>query len=354
MTQNNLIVVPEGGLPAHVVNKQAKIGNQDLVDGISTGAPPSIVLKGTRFALKSEGEERIVDATTIKLVILQGRPGLYKAWYATNYDPGQAEGKAPDCHSKDGIKPDADSTLKQAETCAGCRQNQFGSGKNEKGEVTKGKACSDNKIAAVFYDGRAWQLKIPPASLRAFGDYVRQLGNHDIDASRVITVVGFNPQMSHPVLTFQYGGFLPEAAVPKIDEFKASDEVENIINPVYVAATTDGIVGTEKPAMPAPEQPAVAAAADVADVMGTADPAPAQAAQPAAQPVQPATVAQPEVQQAPPAAEVDPLAGLTDTSPAAAQPAQTVETQAAQVDQAPGNTLDADSQSLADELGLEI
>lgn len=49
--------------------------------------------------------------------------------------PGQ-EAQSPDCWSDDGVKPAADSRLKQCESCAACAQNAFGSG-NESGRHTR-------------------------------------------------------------------------------------------------------------------------------------------------------------------------------------------------------------------------
>ena len=115
-------------------------------------------------------------------MIISASPAISKIFYEAGYQEGDAE--APDCFSTNGVSPDPASPKKQAELCASCPQNRFGSRANL---VTgaKGKACQDSKrLAVVPADdmhnetfGGPMLLRIPPASLQGMGTYNAHLQN---------------------------------------------------------------------------------------------------------------------------------------------------------------------------------
>ena len=247
----NLIPYDQITLPAHLQNRAVNI--DALVGGITQGVQfPTIGLKGTRFVVKSDGNETILPTVEIGVVLLGAKPNIIKSYYATAYDPNQTEFKAPDCSSDDGVKPKADSPLKQCESCAGCPQNQFGSGKDASGNPGKGKACSDRKLLAIYANNGIYGMSLPPASLKAFVHYVKETSKRGVDLSTAITVIGFDANFSYPVLTFGFGGFLGAEQCAKIDAFKVSPEVAEII----------GGVATGEPAKQIEEKPVQAAVPD--------------------------------------------------------------------------------------------
>jgi len=76
---------------------------------------------------------------------IPGEDGLYgfviahftnRAWFRGAYNP--KEKNAPDCKSMDCITPDANSPMKQADSCLACKWDQFGSAAQG-----KGKACRE-------------------------------------------------------------------------------------------------------------------------------------------------------------------------------------------------------------------
>lgn len=260
----DLVQIPKD-IPAYLVNAtQARAMNDDAVAGVSTGFPPSIRIQGSKFRIvDGNGEETVVKASDLKdseyldVVVLAAKRAISKAFYATAYDPNATDAKAPDCYSIDGEKPAANVTHKQAENCAICPNNAFGSGRNQAGQPTKGKACSDNKILAVFRKGTVYQLKIPPASLKNWGLYVKTLSNRGVPVGNVITYIGFSDDSQFPVLEFCHGGWIPEALLPKLAEKAASQETLDVTQPV-------GFNTAPIPPAQLPESKAAAAAAGIA------------------------------------------------------------------------------------------
>lgn len=243
---NYEIIIPTE-IPKYVISAEAaRIANEEAAAGISTGMPARIKLMGKQFCLvDGTGEETPVmpakltpgpDGNTyLRMVILRAKKALQKTWFASAYNPNE-EGKQPDCFSLDGERPDGLALAKQAETCAACPHNAFGSGKDQSGNPTKGKACSDKKILAVFVPGVGatpadciFSMALPAASLKNFGLYVKKLSASGIPLGTVLTLAGFDLTASHPVLVFQFGGFLPEAHMPKLAEMSVSLEVEEIL-----------------------------------------------------------------------------------------------------------------------------
>ena len=202
--------------------------NDDAGSGIGGGLPSTIGFKGTRFVVKENGIETVLNTLELHAIVLKGKPNLEKKWFAAKYVEGQ-EPTAPDCFSLDGIKPDPSAKLKQCESCAGCANNVFGSGTNAQGEPGKGKACADSKVIAIFANKGIYRFPIPPASLGAWKTHCNQLSAHGVPLPTAITVIGFDADASFPKATFRFGGMLNEqqvnAIIPKID----SPEVAEII-----------------------------------------------------------------------------------------------------------------------------
>jgi hypothetical protein len=275
-----LAQIPQN-IPSYAVVPIDKVRemNAAAVQGISTGFPPSIRIKGSKFRIvDGNGEENVLKASDLAeneflpIVILAARPGLHKQFYAAAYDPNQTEAFAPDCFSTDGITPDASVAKPVCGTCAGCPNNAFGSGRNQAGQPTKGKACADSKILAVAYKGLVYMFKIPPASLKNFGVYVKNLTTRGIPLGNVLTYVGFDDNADYSMFQFRVGGWVPEAALERIMALAQSQEVQDIIKPVGY---------TSAPVAPAKLEQAAAKAAEEAPPAKTeAEPAPARRGRP--------------------------------------------------------------------------
>jgi hypothetical protein len=237
------IMIPEAAdLPAHIINLElARKANEDAAAGVGTGFPPRLKMSGKQFAVvDGNGVETAIklkelvegpdENSYLKTVVLAAKKQLQKRFYLTKYDPSK-DGVAPDCFSNDGERPDATIPTPQCDTCAGCQYNAFGSGTNENGAATNGKACTDNKIVAVHLPGKgAHELKITPASLKNWGLFVKTLSSRGVLIGNIFTLVGFDPTASFPVLTFQYGGAIPAAGIEKLAALSQTPEVLEIVN----------------------------------------------------------------------------------------------------------------------------
>ncbi len=293
----NELTIPEAAnVPAYLRDPQmAKQANEDAAAGISTGAPARIKLNGKQFMLvDGNGKastippDRMVagpdGSLHLSVLILRAKKSLSKLWYASAYNPA-IDDAPPDCFSHDGERPDASVLVKQADVCASCPHNAFGSGVDQQGNATKGKACADVKILAVFVP---WfgvhQLRIPPASLKNFGLYVKQLSSSGIAIGVVKTLLGFDATASFPALLFNFGGFVSEELVPKLVELSQSSDVEDIISPRSVAPKVPAAQAAPAQTQAAPAEtvtptPMTEPVADALDIDLTVNtPAPAQAA----------------------------------------------------------------------------
>ena len=257
MSENSLMIPNKAEIPAYILNPElARQANEDAAAGIGTGYPARIKLMGTKFAMvDGNGEEKPYPPSKMiigpdenqymPVVVLRAKKALQKAWYLKKYDPNADAFQAPDCFSNDGERPDPSSSSKQCETCAACPHNAFGSGMDQNGNASKGKACSDSKILAVFVPNfGVHSFKLPPASLKNFGLYVKQLSANGIPLGTVKTLVGFDLAQTYPVLVFKFGGFLKQDHMAQLEEMALSPEVDDIVK---------GISSTPSaPALPAP------------------------------------------------------------------------------------------------------
>ena len=270
---NDLLIPDRTTIPSYILDPTlAKQANDEAAAGISTGMPPRVKLSMKQFKLvDAAGEETLFppskmiigpdENSYLPVVVLRAKKPLQKAWYATAYNPNE-DGKQPDCFSTDSERPDPTSLAMQSDLCATCPHNQFGSAVDQSGNAMKGKACADSKILAVFVPGsrkvetdpKVYQFKLPPASLKNFGMYVKQLSSAGIPLGTAQTLVGFDQTKDNPVLIFKFGGFLPEASLPKLAEMAALPETEDIIG------------GFNAPALPAPPATQRLNAPDQADV----------------------------------------------------------------------------------------
>lgn len=92
------------------------------------------------------------------------------AWWEQSFDESGG-GSPPQCYSMNGIVPDKLSENLQAEECAECPQNKYGS------DGGRGKACKNMKRIHVLFQDELFphRLTVPPSNLKAVDIYVTQL-----------------------------------------------------------------------------------------------------------------------------------------------------------------------------------
>jgi hypothetical protein len=302
---NDLMIPEAAEVPAYLINKeQAQAAYDELTHGISSGYPPQLKLSGKSFKLvDSSGNETPVKAKQmvegpdenmyLPVIILRARRDMQKAWYAKAYNPNDEVHSAPDCFSNDGVTPDPTSPAKQCGTCAACPHNQYGSGKDAAGNATKGKACRDTRINAVYVPKFGiYKLSIPPASFKNLERYAKELKVRGISPGNVKTLIGFDQQSDYAILTFAFGGWVKEGHLSMLAEMASSPEAEEIANDKIVASAQLPAPEPKKEAKAKP-QPMVE---EPADDLGLDDlgPAPAPVKQEAKAKPEPAP--EPEVE----------------------------------------------------------
>jgi hypothetical protein len=296
----NIIPFDSGSnLPAFLKKVDVADLNSDLTAHAGSGFPV-ISIKGKVFAVVRDGDREIQmnpkdpdsAATSLNVVLLKANKGTSKVFYIKGYDKDTSEGQKPDCYSNDGVEPAADSQNKQAKKCATCPHNQWGSRVSEKG-ATKGKACADAVRMAVAPAGQindAMLLRVPPASIKALGEYGQMLAKRGVGYNMVVTKVGFDVQAESPKLTFSAVGLLDDEGFAEVQEIAASDVVSNILGSSVMAAVAaeaaapaEETVEEEAPA-PKPVAKPKPAAKPVVEEAEEEVPAPKPAAKPKAKP----------------------------------------------------------------------
>ncbi len=263
--------------------------NSDLT-AHAGGGFPVISIKGKVFAVVRDGERVVLPnpkdpdspATSIDVVLLKANKGTSKVFYLKGYDPKDSEGAKPDCYSSDGVAPAADAQTPQSKKCATCPHNQWGSRITEKG-ATKGKACNDTVRMAVAAAGQVndpMLLRVPPASIKALGEYGQMLAKRGVGYNMVVTKVGFDQEAESPKLTFKPVGFLDDEGFAEVQEMIGSDLVQNILGASVVPTAIERAAAEEEADDALSGKPPVAAKAKAAPVE-EAKPAPKAKAKPA-------------------------------------------------------------------------
>lgn len=342
MSNGNVVPFAGGKIPAAL--QDVGFDADDLSAGV-TGSFAVISFRSSRWRIKFQGEEHnLLNAdgdpvSSLELVLLKANPHITKNYYKEGYVDGATD--APDCFSLDGIKPDPTSPELQAESCARCPKNVFGSKITPAGK--KAKACQDNRRMAVVPAndlrndtfGGPMLLRVPAMSLPDLALMGKQLKNRGFPYNTVTVRVGFDMEASYPKLTFRPVRPLSEDEGVVVRELLSDVKLERVL----AEAIEFDAPPAEDEAPPADdlfEQPVAPAAKPAAALAAkpAAKPKPAPAA-PAAAPA--AKAAAPK---AAPAKAVSPAMAKVNAA-LAAGPASTK----------PESTLDSDIKDILAELG---
>ena len=194
----------KGGSKA-LVNLSAKL--KQRLEGLKDSVDPS---SGTRLKVTPAGSFVLPDESDIGdeiQVIILDYVAINKL-YLTPYNPNQIT--PPDCaaigRNLSQMAPQEDAPDPQADRCASCPMNQFGSG------VGNAKACKNERVLAVLLvdeDGGhldpsapIYTLAVSPSSLKAIDTYLAQLGRQGKDAVEVITSITATSMGNYAKLSF--------------------------------------------------------------------------------------------------------------------------------------------------------
>ena len=260
------IIPISSDLPA--VFSTAPEENDDLSAGITAGFGV-VSFRGRIWRVKYKGEEHVITNSegdpraSIEVVMLKAASILTKQYYAKQYEEG--DDSEPDCFSSDGVRPDAGVPHKQADMCATCPKNVFGSKITDSGK--KAKACSDTKrIAIVPYPdlqneafGGPMLLRVPPSALGDLAAYAQKLKSAGVPYYAVVTKLSFDLDASYPKIKFDYVKTVTNAEEAQtILSLRSSPEVEAVTSSVTVPTSSEG--STSEPAKAEPAPPAEPAA----------------------------------------------------------------------------------------------
>lgn len=266
----------------------------DLSAGVQAGFG-IIGYKGKVWSTRYRGDDKALmrpdgdgPRNSIEVVILKASGHVSKIWYEHGYVEGSTA--APDCYSTNGVTPDVGSKKKQANACAACPMNQWGSRITPAGK--QGKQCSDSKrLAIVPQDnlqneilGGPMLLRVPAASLRDLAGYGEKMQALGYPYYAIATRIAFDPNEAYPKFVFSAIRPLTDAEADVVLSLRDSRQVatilaegsENAQQPAQIAAPAQ--VFEQPPATPtaAPVQPVAAPVAAPA----APQPAAVQAAQP--------------------------------------------------------------------------
>ena len=233
---SSIIPFADGALPSTIVNrKRALQVNKDVALAAQF---PTLSIEGKVFTLVQDNERKVLmkpddpeeTVQSVSMAILRINMGA-KAYYSKGYSKDNSEGARPDCSSMDGVAPLASSPNKQAEKCALCPHNAWGSRVSED-NTGKGKACSDKPRVAVAdprYLDKPLLLRIPPASIKGLkDDFIKYVSKRGLEYNEAVVRIGFDREAPSPKLTFKPVGVLDDASYEKAVEMYDSDIVKAI------------------------------------------------------------------------------------------------------------------------------
>lgn len=303
---NALVPTYHAQLPEFLRDPALFASSNAALAGISSGAPPMISIRASKFRLVDPGgEEALVNSLTMSVIVLTGNEHVSKLYYAEAYNPADSDAKPPTCFSDNGVAPSSEAATPQAQSCAACPHAAWGSKITPAG--TKIKACSDSKKLAVVLavdtpivvNGAAsmakayeqvYLLRVPAASMGNFRAYGKSIVGRGIPLQGVITELSFDPEVDYPALLFKATGFVHSAATFGVLRQKAeTDEVKDLVGandrPLSngaAAATASVTALPPPPAHLAAPAPAAAAVIPPTPPAAPLPSAPAPSADPAA------------------------------------------------------------------------
>lgn len=270
-------------IPFEKANIPARFAQMFPIEKLGTvsGGFPIISIKGKIFTRHSGDEAEVIKrpgeddpASSINVVILKQNPADSKVYYKGNYTEGSDE--KPLCYSNNGVAPEADSVEPQANKCAVCPHNQWGSRITDNGG--KGKACADSRRIAVAPLGMIndpMLIRVPAASLKALGMYGDSLAKRQVPYQLAVTKIGFDYSVAHPALTFKAEGLVDEATADQIVSVLDEAVIDRILGlsptvaslptisaPVQAAPEPKVEPAKAEPTGPTPEEIAAKKAAD--------------------------------------------------------------------------------------------
>lgn len=230
-------------LPAFL-QKAELFTSKELTGGITGGQPPTISIKGSKWALlEQNGETLYVNQLQLDVVVVGGNRHVSKTFYNRPYDPNDSG--PPECWSDNGQAPSSQAMSPQSASCAMCPNAAFGSKVNEATGAGM-KACGDSKKLAVvlaaptncLVNGAAqvvepfqqvYLLRLPAMSMRPWKEFAEDIERRGVPVKAgIVTRLGFDPQASYPKVTFAALAMVTEEQYRQFEAHVDSEAAKNV------------------------------------------------------------------------------------------------------------------------------
>lgn len=184
-----------------------------------------VSIQGARY--KVEGKLIGNEGIRFDAVILKELP--VNLFYKTKFDPQSPT--PPDCFSQGGYAPDASVAFKEAATCGECPHNQYGSGKDETGKPSKGKACANTRRLVLKVEGVDLPvlLALPPTSTKTFNQFLKELTGLKVAYSGIVTEFSFDSSVQYPKPIMKAKRVLTADEWTAVKEQRSSTAVTNAL-----------------------------------------------------------------------------------------------------------------------------
>ncbi len=218
---------------------------------------PEIGIKAARWRIKpvGEGDEQVLNTFNIQFALVGANPAKSKTFYLQKYDP-EGDPKAPDCSSDDGVRPNPESGAKQAELCANCEHNVWGSEINLT-TGKKNKRCKDSKRLAVMLLGsneiHAWRLS--PTNFMSFGDFLKKdVRAQGVDLDRIVIDAKFDDKATYPHVLFKVARAMTDDEFEAAQALRASEGAKTAVGiGAHVVQAPRAVEAVKVEAAPTPE-----------------------------------------------------------------------------------------------------
>jgi len=228
------------------------------------------VPSGGGLAFEVQGEDE-GDADPMKeidaVIVFTHRLSAY--WPGSFGSASNPEDKIPTCRSMDGKTGIVQSGDRTGEVinCEGCQWNQYGTGVDEKGNPSRGKACKNMRRIYMMMDGdpNFYLLTVPPTSIKDVNKQLAKILASGTPYTGMIVTFGLektknNNGVAYSKVTVKKKGILPPAIAAQVQQLrgqiKAQYQSMAITLDDYTAAPAQQ---TGKPVDVTPDDAAVAA-----------------------------------------------------------------------------------------------
>lgn len=187
-----------------------------------------VSIRGGRFKVGNDliGNEGI----SFEAIILRETP--VNIFYISKYD--EANPVNPDCWSLGGMEPDVACEKIQNDSCVTCVNNRFGTGTDQEGKRSRGKACRNARRLVLKVEGVDFPvlMSLPPTTIKPFNQYLKMLTSNvpPVPMFAVKTHFEFDTTAQYPKPQMEFKEMLSAADYLNIREYRISAEVESALN----------------------------------------------------------------------------------------------------------------------------